>query len=243
MLRALVAALLFANLLFFAWSLGWLDGLGGARSTGDREPERMSQQVRPELVKVLPPSAAGASAAADAASAPAGDAASAPAPIAATASSSEPTLACLEAGPFADALLPAAQKAAREALPNAAFTLAKTTRPAIFMVYMGRYANREALVKKEDELKRRKLNYEEMRESSPLAPGLSLGRFEERAAATRALEQFTQQGIRTARVIEFAPAVTSQLLRIEKADPAQAAQATALKLAALGKGFAACAKS
>lgn len=64
MLRALVVLLLLANLAFFAWTLGWLDGVVGARASGDREPERLQRQVRPEAVRILP-----ASAPADAASA------------------------------------------------------------------------------------------------------------------------------------------------------------------------------
>ena len=219
MLRAFVAALLVANLAFFAWSQGWLDAVVGVRSIGDREPERLLRQVHPELVRVLS----------------AGDAASA-------ATASPPPFACLEAGPFADAEVAAAQASAQAALPGAALSDVKTEQAGTWMVYMGRYADREALTKKEDEIKRRKLAYEELREHPTLAPGLSLGRFDTRAAATSALEQLTQQGVRTARVVEFKPASSSHLLRIERADAALAAQASALQLTALGnKGFAACA--
>ena len=219
MLRAFVFALLVANLGFFAWSQGWLDGVVGARSIGDREPERMARQVRPELVRLLP----------------AGDAASAP-------PAEPPALACVEAGPFSDVEVIAAQAATQAGLPGAAVIDVKTTKPGSWMVYMGRYVNREALTKKEEELKRRKLQYDEVRDTAALAPGLSLGRFDERAAATSALEQFAQQGIHTARVVELTPASNSHLLRVETADAVLAAQATALKLGALGKGFAACAK-
>lgn len=55
MLRLLVAALLLANLLFFAWSRGWLDQVIGVPAQGDREPQRLASQVRPELVRLLPP--------------------------------------------------------------------------------------------------------------------------------------------------------------------------------------------
>ena len=46
MLRALIAALLLANLAFFAWTQGWLDSVVGVRSIGDREPERLLRQDR-----------------------------------------------------------------------------------------------------------------------------------------------------------------------------------------------------
>ncbi|HEY3635188.1 MAG TPA: hypothetical protein VGK95_09070, partial [Caldimonas sp.] len=58
MLRTLVAALVVANLLFFAFTLGLLDGVTGLRAIGDREPERLANQVRPETIRLLPMSAA-----------------------------------------------------------------------------------------------------------------------------------------------------------------------------------------
>ena len=216
MFRALIALLLLANIAFFAWTQGWLDSVVGVRSIGDREPERLQRQVRPELIRILPASAA-----------------SATLPVA---------LACLEAGPFADAELPAVQAAAQAALPAGSWVTVRSEQPGSWIVYMGRYPNREALMKKEDELKRRKAAYEELREPPALVPGLSLGRFEQRAAANTALEQFTQQGIRSARVVELAPASTRHLLRIERADAALSTRLAALKADALGRGFTACAK-
>jgi hypothetical protein len=57
-LRTLVAALVVANLLFFAFTLGLLDGVTGLRAIGDREPERLANQVRPQTIRLLPMSAA-----------------------------------------------------------------------------------------------------------------------------------------------------------------------------------------
>ena len=54
MLRALVAALIVANLLFFAYARGALDGVLGLRAIGDREPERLAHQVRPETIQLQP---------------------------------------------------------------------------------------------------------------------------------------------------------------------------------------------
>jgi len=216
MLRALVLALLVANLAFYAWSQGWLDSVVGTRSIGDREPERLARQVRPEVLRIL---SAG------------------PSLDAATTAAAPSALACLEAGPFTDAELSAAQATAQSALPGTPLVDVKVDKPGSWMVYMGRYASREAMTKKEDELKRRKTPYEEVREPAALAPGLSLGRFDERAAAAKALDAFTEQGVRTARVVEVAPASSSHLLRIEKADAALVTQATAVRLT---KGFAPC---
>lgn len=220
MLRAFIAALLVANIAFFAWTQGWLDGIVGTRSIGDREPERMTRQVHPERIRILPPGEA-------ASAAP-----SVPMPAA---------VACLEAGPFSDAEAVAAQTALRAALPGVDATDVSADKPGAWMIYMGGFASREAITKKQQELARRKVSYDEVRDPATQAPGLSLGRFEDRAIAVAALGQFAQQGIHTARVVELAPPSTGHMLRIEKADAAQAAQATGLRLAALGKGFAACA--
>ena len=221
MLRVLIAAVLIANLAFFAWSQGWLDAVVGARSIGDREPERLQRQVRPETIQILAPEAA--SAAASAASAPV-------------------ALGCFEAGPYADAELTAAQTAAQAALPGAAWAVNRVDQPGVWLVYMGRYVSHEAQLRKEDEIKRRNLPYEEIVQPPALAPGLALGRYPQRAAAEAALAQFTQQGVRTARVVELAPPGSRTMLRVDQVDAALATRIAALKPdAVLGRGLAACA--
>lgn len=216
MLRALIVALLLANLAFFGWTQGWFDSFVGVRSIGDREPERLQRQVHPELIRILP------------------------ADTVAAASASAP--ACLEAGPFTDAEIGAAQAVAQVDLPAGSWTTVSSEQAGTWLVYMGRYASREALTRKEDEIKRRNLPYEEIGAPPALAPGLSLGRFDQRAAAVQALDQFTAQGVRTARVVELAPVSTRHVLRVERADAALATRLAALRIDALGKGFAACAK-
>ena len=214
MLRAVVLALLVANLAFFCWTQGWLDTVVGARAGGDREPERLARQVRPESVRILPPSAA---------SEPVAEAA-----------------ACIEAGPFTDATIAAARAAVQAAAPTSGWADVKTEQPCSWAVYMGKYTDRESLAKKEDELKRRKVDYEEVTDTPALQPGLSLGRFSDKGAADKALAAFTQKGIRTAKVVELAPPKTTHMLRIDKADAALAARLGALGSEALGKGFATC---
>jgi len=54
MLRALLALLVVANLLYFAFASGWLDGVAGLSAAGDREPDRLAKQVRPQTIRVLP---------------------------------------------------------------------------------------------------------------------------------------------------------------------------------------------
>lgn len=225
MLRVLIVLLLVANAVFFGWSQGWLDGVVGVRSIGDREPERVQKQLRPELIRILPPDT------------PASGSDVAPEPARPV---SVGPVSCLEAGPFADAQIAAAQAAAEGTLPAGSWVTVKTEQPGQWVVYMGRYATREAQLRKADELKRRRLRFEEVRSPAALAPGLALGRFDQRGAAQQALDRFAELGVRTARVVELAPAVTRNLLRVEKADTALAGQLVALKAEALGKGFGPC---
>lgn len=226
MLQRAVVLLLLANLLFFAWTQGWLDGVTGLRSQGDREPERLARQVRPETVRILAPSEAIPSTSSAPASAAGAEA-----------------LTCLEAGPFATGASVSAIAAVQGAMPPvpaSSWTEVKVERPGTWIVYMGRYPNREAYAKKEEELRRTKVTYEEVRSPPELEPGFSLGRHGQRAAADKALEQFTQRGIRTARVVELVAPATLHMLRAERADGTLAAQLTSLRSDALGRGFVPC---
>lgn len=234
MLRALILLLVLANLSMLAWTQGWLDGVVGVRADGDREPERLTRQIRPDSVQILPAGAASAArASAASAAASVADSASAAATVAATQS-------CIEAGPYSDAQLAAAKSLLHGMVPQDAVTTVDTRRPGTWMVYMGKFANPEALQKKEEELKRRKLTYEVLQAPPDLAPGLSLGRFDAEQSATRALESLSASGVRTARVAQLAPELVSHRLRIEHADEALATHLTGLHARELGAGFSAC---
>lgn len=219
MLRAIVLVLLLANLGFWAWTQGQLDGVVGVRAQGDREPERLARQVRADSVHILP---------ANAASAPSG-------------APGEPVLACLEAGPYTPAQIAGAEAALQGALPPGSWSSVRNELPAVWMVYMGKYPNREGLQKKEDELKRMKVPYEELRNAPEFEVGLSLGRFDNRESADKALTELTQRGVRTARVAQLSAPGVSHTLRIPRADDALWAQVMALKSdALLGRPFGSC---
>jgi hypothetical protein len=52
-LRVIVAVLLLANLLYFAWARGGLALFGAVPARlAQREPERLAQQVRPQLLQI-----------------------------------------------------------------------------------------------------------------------------------------------------------------------------------------------
>ena len=220
MLRSLVALLLLANLVFLVWSQGWLDGVVGTRASGDREPERLAQQVRPETVRILTPQA-----------------------VAAAASAAESKLTCLEAGPFDANTISAAESALSATLPSGTWARVSTERPSAWIVYMGRYPNRDTLQRKEEELARLKVHVEELRNLPDLEPGLALGRFSERADAETALADMKRRGVQTARVVELPrTGGTTHMLRVDRAEPELAGKVAGLRLDALGKGFTACAR-
>jgi hypothetical protein len=224
MLRLLVVVLLLANIAFYAWTQGQLDNLLGVRAQGDREPERLSRQVNPESIRVLP--------------------ASAVAIAATTAPDTPPT--CLEAGPYTAAQIGAAEGVLQTVLPPGSWASLKTEAPGVWIVYMGKYPTREALQKKADELKRLRIPFEELRNAPPeLADGLALlGRFDNRAAADKALADLTQRGVRTARVAALSPPVPMHSLRVERADATLQARLAGLRAEPLlGKSFTPCVRS
>jgi hypothetical protein len=219
MLRWLVALLLVGNVVFFAWTRGWIDGLVGVRAIGDREPERLAKQVRPDSVRVLTPQA-----------------------VAAAASAAEARLACFEAGPFDDGGVAAAEAALATALPPGTWSRITTERAPGWIIYMGRFPNRDVLQKKEQELARLKVDYEEMRNAAELEPGLMLGYFRERSDAAPALADLLRRGVQTARLVELSRASKVHMLRVDRADTDLAARVQSLRLDALGRGFVPCAR-
>jgi len=231
MLRALVALLLLANLCFWAWSAGALEGIGLAPAR-ERDPTRLTQQIQPEAVHVLTPAAAvAAMRAASAASAP-------KTPVA---------FVCLEAGPFESAAIEAAEQALAEAaLPDGSWVRTTHDIATQFAVVLGPFSTRDELQRKREELGRLRLPFEILDlpgDGTSAAPqsGLALGRYDSRIAADGALASLGQRGARGGRVIVLRPASSQSRIRFENATPAQAAQLRALNSAALGAGFWPCA--
>lgn len=249
-LRWVVLALVLANVLFFAWSRGWLGPVLGYSPSGERDPARHSLQVQPEIVRVLSPEAAQAALAAAASAAalvPPPMAASAPASAAsgiAAAASVPPVAVCLETGPLAAPALDGAERALAGLLPERGWIRVSRETPAQYGVVVGPLVGRDAMAKKQDELAKLRVSGEELR--LPGAPegqfSLVLGRFETNAAAQSALEGFTKRGVRTARVATLRAADTEWRLRLDNLPADKAGQLRAANLPALGPGgLAACA--
>lgn len=257
MLRLTVIALLLANAGYYAWASGQLQGWGLGPSS-DAEPQRLGQQIAPDKLRVLPPP----DAAAPAASAPPPDAAAAPATPAASdtaaataaadapdtptapATAAPPTAAaasqagvCLQAGVF-DTRQAEALRAALAGWPEGSWELRPTPLPGRWMVYMGRFADEEALARKRAELRALKVDYD--RPGAALEPGLSLGRFSTPEIAQRGLTQLAAQGVRTARVVQERAETPAFTLRLPALTPAQRPQLAGLQKALAGKELRPC---
>jgi hypothetical protein len=149
---------------------------------------------------------------------------------------------CLEAGPFAAGEVTAAERALRELkLPNLQWSAQRSERGGAYMVYLGRFSDDGAMVRRRDELKRQQIAAEDVRNSPDLQPGLSFGRYENRAAADNALAQVQQQGVKAARIVTLNIPVVVTQLRVERADGDVAARLTQLSLPPAGSGFRPCA--
>ena len=219
MLRGIVLFLLLANGVFYAWSHGLLAAYGLA-PTPVSEPQRLEQQIRPEMVVVVPPHSAAASSAAVVASAPA-----------------EPT-ECLFAGLFDVARGSLLAKALAEALPAGSWSLEPGVEPGRWMVYMGRYANAELLERKKAELRNMRVKYEVA--PANLEPGLSLGSFDSEARANKLLAEVTQHGVRTAHVVAERLETHGMRLKLPAVDAALKIRLEALQPALDGKALKTC---
>ncbi|MEP6792430.1 MAG: SPOR domain-containing protein [Ramlibacter sp.] len=194
MLRLLVLLLLLANGAFFAWSQGLLTSWGIA-PLQQSEPQRMTQQIRPEALRI-----ASADEARRIEAAP-------PAP--------KPP-ECLQAGPLDDTQA-AALKTTLEAWPGGSWTLEHSVEPARWIVYMGKYLTVENVNRKKAELRQLGVSFESLSNPS-LELGLSLGGSSSQADATQQLNALALRGVRTARVVQERPEVKGQLLKIAAVD-------------------------
>ncbi|CAD5371813.1 conserved hypothetical protein [Rubrivivax sp. A210] len=226
MLRALAAGLLLANLVFFGWTHGWYAPGWQPPRHGEREPERLAAQVRPESVNVLPPKAASAALSAARAAA----------------------LQCLEAGPLGEAELAAAEAVLEAAqLPEGRMTRDPVQGPPGWLVFAGRYADATLRQVREDELRKLGINFESAGAGpvpAELAPGLVLSRHSSREAAEAAMAAASASAgarLRGVRVVQLPPPPLKQWLRINQIEPELAEKLRALPAAELPGGFRPCA--
>jgi len=218
MLRLIVLLLLLANGAFFAWSQGLLASWGVA-PLQQSEPQRMTQQIRPEALRI--------------ASADEARRIEAAAPLA---SSRGPE--CLQAGPVDEAQA-TALKVVMEPWPAGSWTLEAAVEPARWIVYMGKYLTVENVNRKKAELRQLGVSFESLSNPS-LELGLSLGGYASQAEATQQLNTLAQRGVRTAKVLQERPEVKGQLLKIAAVDDSFRPRLDELKPALGGLALRAC---
>ncbi|MEO7887171.1 MAG: SPOR domain-containing protein [Polaromonas sp.] len=225
MLRLLVLALLLANAGYFAWTQGLLADYGFA-PVAQAEPQRLAQQIRPEAMLLLTMTEArqleglGTTAAAAAAAPPAPP-------------------ECLQAGLFTPEQTTALRAGLESSLPIGSWSLESSVEPGRWIVYMGKYANEEALVKKRGELRGLGVSFEPLINPA-LGPGLSLGHFDAQADAERELAKVATRGVRTAKVVLERPEARGQLLKLPAVDAPLMTKLDALKPQLAGKALQSC---
>jgi hypothetical protein len=222
MLRALVALLLLANVAFLGWSRGWFAPAWQPPRHGEREPERLAAQLRPEFVVVLPPKAASEAVSAARAAA----------------------AVCLQTGPLSEAELVAAKAAlAPQQLPEGSVASVPVAVPPPWVVYAGRVADPAVRRARQAELDKLGLPYEVLAAPPELSPGLVLSRHASRTDADAALAALAaaSRPLKGARVLALPAGPALFTLKAARADAEQQARLQALPAAALAGGFKPCA--
>jgi hypothetical protein len=214
MLRLAALLLLLANIGWFAWAQGLLAPWGLA-PVQQAEPQRLSQQVQPAALRVLGP---------DDAKRLAESPATGP--------------ECLASAPVDDATA-AGLRRLLAAWPAGSWSLEPAVDPARWIIYMGKYANAEAVERKKSELRQRAISFEPVANAS-LEPGLSLGGFTSQAAANEQLSALAGRGVRTARVVQERAEQRGLALRLPSVDEALRAKLADLRPALGGQPLRPC---
>jgi hypothetical protein len=218
MLRFFVLLLLLANGAYFAWAGGHLAGFG-LTPAQQTEPQRLQAQIKPESIRLLSSTEAKR--------------------VEALASAPPPKPPeCLQS-----ALLTVAQESAvrtaAASLPANTWTLESATEGARWIVYMGKYADAQALAKKKTELREINVAFEPLKNSS-LEPGMSLGVFATQALASEAMATLAKRGVRTAKVVQELPERQGQLLKLPAVDDTLRTQLDGIKSIVGAAGLQTC---
>jgi len=211
-MKAAFLALVLANVLLYAWQQGLL---GFTPETG-REPQRTTQQVAPETLRVL---TAAEIAKLRNAVQPGKDSA-------VTLSQS-----CLEFGDFSGEAL--AQVQPRIAALNIKDRLAtlEVEAPGWYLVYMPALKTRADADARARELRQQSgvKDLFVIGENSPLRNAIALGSFRDRDLATGFLAELEGKGVKGARLADKPSTIGATRFRVRDVDPALAQQLTRLQ--------------
>jgi hypothetical protein len=205
-MRAFFLLLVFANLVFYAWSRY------GAPADAVADPAPPARQIEPDKLKLISPGALP------------------PAPLAAAPKKppppppAAPVLACMEWGSFTLADAPRAEKALEPLGLGARLAQRRTEETAGWWVYMPPQGSRQLALRKAAELKALGIDeYFIVQDDSDWRWALSLGVFRTEEAAQARLAALRGQGVRTARVGPRETVVPKVWLQVKSIDaPLQA---------------------
>lgn len=241
-MRALFLALLLFNLVFFAWSQGWMAGAGLEPMT-QREPQRLALQIHPEQVRVTPLLATAATPASSPTAEPATPAS---APSAPETSPSSPTPAppqsaasaeavstanaaptvCRQIGPYGametDVLTKAQTALASAGLKANALKFAV---PEQWMVLLGPFPSEDAMRTALDQIKQggKVKVFAPVTDRPRYQPGISLGVFGNESSAQEQLQIVQKHGVQGAKVVQRNAGMHRTVLRLPALSPSQLA--------------------
>lgn len=221
MLRLTVLALVLANAGYYAYSQGLLAAYGFAPAT-QSEPQRLTQQIKPEMLRILNPQET-----------PQLDSATPTTQAIATATE------CLQVGMFNEEQTMVLREKLVSTLPQGSWVIESALVPARWLVYMGKYSSDEVVVKKKAQLRSLGVSFEALNNSG-LEPGLSLGSFKTQPEAEAELNRIAQKGVKTAKVMQERAELRGQRLRLLTVNAALRSQLDAIKPQLAGKTFVAC---
>lgn len=216
MLKFVFWALLALNAALFAYAQGYL----GKPAGGEREPQRLKNQLATERMVML--TAAEARAAAETTPAPAEPQAEEPAP--APVAPPVGTIACTQAGAFAagDARRFETRIARLDLGPRATRTSVPFQEVTSHLVYLPPSGGKEGADRRVAELKEKGVqNFFVMQGESPLKWAVSLGVFKTEAAAQTLAAALGKQGIRGVRVLPRGPQGTRAAWQFRDLTPAE----------------------
>ena len=213
-MRILVVVLLALNLLFLAWSRGWLDRVIDKRelqAQGEHEPWRLEKQKQPERIQ----------------------------PLAASAVNALAQRSCLELGPLEGEPALTAAQAALRAL-GAEPQVRSTEHPGVWVVATIKLADPDFRARKEATYKQLKLAFEPLEGLPAEQPAFVLARHPTQAAATADVAGLEKRGLKGLRVLQLKAPLTRHTLVVAQADGLLAGKLKASRDAALAAGFHSC---
>ena len=228
--------LVLANAGYFGWTRGMLAPYGFAPVV-QSEPQRLTQQLHPEALRILAPAELRQT---DAAVVPTSGNTSVTASSTASVTVSAPPTECLQAGLFNEEQTAALRSRLQgSSLPDGSWVLESSVESARWMVYMGKYSGLEAVDKKKSELRQLRVSFDALNNPA-LEPGLSLGVFASQAEAENAMAGIARRGVRTAKVIQSQAEARGQRLRLAAVDTALRSRLDGMKPLLAGKALQPC---